>query len=188
MRKIYRLIAILIIACLTTPSLCLPASAQTGRLTCASNDMRYKYCSADTRGDVRLVRQISGSPCDQNYSWGYDYRGIWVDRGCRAEFEYGRTGGDHAGRNAAIAGGILGAILIGAAVSSSRSKDKDSSGGDPYNKRQYYLDGYRLGQRDWDDNKNPYWGAYRDRFPPQYENDFTDGYDDGYNNRRKKYN
>jgi len=23
-------------------------------------------------------------------SWGYDNRGIWVDRGCRAEFNVGR--------------------------------------------------------------------------------------------------
>jgi hypothetical protein len=35
---------------------------------------------------VQLVRQISGSPCRQDETWGYDRRGIWVDRGCRAEF------------------------------------------------------------------------------------------------------
>jgi hypothetical protein len=33
-----------------------------------------------------MVRQLSGSPCQQNYSWGFDDRGIWVDHGCRADF------------------------------------------------------------------------------------------------------
>jgi hypothetical protein len=59
-------------------------------LTCASDNMRRNYCQADVRGGVRLVRQQSQAPCRENYSWGYDRRGIWVDRGCRAEFEVGR--------------------------------------------------------------------------------------------------
>ena len=55
-------------------------------ITCASDDGRRVYCDADTRRGVRLVRQISGSPCQEGSTWGYDARGIWVDRGCRAEF------------------------------------------------------------------------------------------------------
>jgi hypothetical protein len=69
------------------------ASAQSGttyrdgpRLTCASDDGNRHYCAADTRYGVRMVNQRSGSPCRQGYSWGYDRRGIWVDRGCRADF------------------------------------------------------------------------------------------------------
>src|SRR5512147_629427 len=34
-----------------------------------------------------MTRQISGSPCTQGSTWGYDSNQIWVDRGCRAEFE-----------------------------------------------------------------------------------------------------
>jgi hypothetical protein len=75
-------------------ALCLPhkASAQdrrrdSGTITCASDDGRRVYCEADTRGGVRLVRQISGSTCQEGSTWGYDARGIWVDRGCRAEFD-----------------------------------------------------------------------------------------------------
>ncbi|HEX4278722.1 MAG TPA: DUF3011 domain-containing protein [Bryobacteraceae bacterium] len=59
-------------------------------LTCSSDDMHRHYCDADTRNGVRLVRQRSDAQCRQNYSWGYDRRGIWVDRGCRADFETGR--------------------------------------------------------------------------------------------------
>ena len=56
-------------------------------VTCNSDDGRRHYCDIDTRRGVRLVRQRSGSPCDQDRTWGYDNRGIWVDRGCRADFE-----------------------------------------------------------------------------------------------------
>jgi hypothetical protein len=57
------------------------------RVTCASNNGERVYCETDTRGRVvRMARQISGSPCEQGRTWGWDGRGIWVDRGCRAEF------------------------------------------------------------------------------------------------------
>ncbi len=61
-----------------------------GTITCSSNSGNHERCVADTRYGVRLVRQISGSPCREGETWGYDSNGIWVDRGCRAEFEVGR--------------------------------------------------------------------------------------------------
>jgi len=61
--------------------------ARSNRITCSSNNGERVYCQADTRGmAVQLARQISGSPCRQGETWGWDQRGIWVDRGCRAEF------------------------------------------------------------------------------------------------------
>jgi Protein of unknown function (DUF3011) len=60
------------------------ASAQT--INCSSEDGKRHYCNADTRWGIELVHQISGSPCAEGYSWGFDQRGIWVDRGCRADF------------------------------------------------------------------------------------------------------
>lgn len=45
------------------------------------------YRRVDTSGGVRLVRRLSDAPCVQGRSWGYDRNGIWVDDGCRAEFE-----------------------------------------------------------------------------------------------------
>ena len=57
------------------------------RVTCASNNGERVFCESDNRGRVvRMARQISGSPCEQGRTWGWDARGIWVDRGCRAEF------------------------------------------------------------------------------------------------------
>ena len=60
----------------------------------------------------------TGNLCRQGSGWGYDNGGIWVDRGCRGEFRYGRDSG---GRNdAAIAAGVLGALAV-AAIASSQS-------------------------------------------------------------------
>jgi hypothetical protein len=60
------------------------SSAQS--ISCSSDDGRRHYCPADTRGGVQLAKQRSDSPCNQGYSWGFDRGGIWVDRGCRADF------------------------------------------------------------------------------------------------------
>lgn len=68
-----------------------------GTMNCSSEDGRRHYCAVDTRGGVRMIRQRSGSPCRQGSTWGYDRRGIWVDRGCRADFIVGRVGGNRPG-------------------------------------------------------------------------------------------
>ncbi|HET6219335.1 MAG TPA: DUF3011 domain-containing protein [Acidobacteriaceae bacterium] len=55
-------------------------------ITCSSNNGKRNYCAANTSRGVQLTKQRSGSPCIQGQTWGYDGRGIWVDRGCRADF------------------------------------------------------------------------------------------------------
>lgn len=73
-------------------------------VTCSSNNGRRNFCAADTRGGVRLNRQISGSPCIQGQTWGWDNNGLWVDRGCRAEFFVGgwRPGGPGGGQGQVV--------------------------------------------------------------------------------------
>ena len=73
------------------------SSSYLQSLYCASDDGRRHYCNADTRDGVSLVRQRSGSACIQGRTWGYDRSGIWVDRGCRADFEVGYR--DNRGRD-----------------------------------------------------------------------------------------
>ncbi len=65
-----------------------------GTVVCASNNGERVYCGADTRNGVVLTRQISGTECRQGSTWGFDNRGIWVDRGCRAEFTVGGAYGN----------------------------------------------------------------------------------------------
>ncbi len=57
---------------------------------CASDDMRRHTCPINTSGGVRLLQQKSGSSCVQGRTWGFNRNSIWVDRGCRADFEAGR--------------------------------------------------------------------------------------------------
>lgn len=56
---------------------------------CESRDGRPRMCPVETRGGVRLVRQLSRTPCIEGQSWGRNRDGIWVERGCRADFEVG---------------------------------------------------------------------------------------------------
>jgi len=63
-----------------------------GTITCASDDGRRKVCPADTSNGVQFVKQRSDAKCKQGSSWGYDTRGIWVDKGCGADFVVGVPG------------------------------------------------------------------------------------------------
>jgi hypothetical protein len=68
---------------------------------CESVDGRRRYCPMDTRNGVRLERELSSSPCIRGTSWGSDRNGVWVTRGCRAEFAgfsgWGGSGGSGGG-------------------------------------------------------------------------------------------
>jgi hypothetical protein len=66
-----------------------PAPQAALGMSCASDDMHRHVCPVDTTGGVQMVHQKSEAKCIQNRTWGYDNRGIWVDHGCRAEFEVG---------------------------------------------------------------------------------------------------
>jgi len=59
------------------------------KLYCASNDFYRHFCRIDTYGGVEIVRQKSEAPCIYGRTWGFGDRGIWVDRGCRADFAVG---------------------------------------------------------------------------------------------------
>lgn len=60
---------------------------------CESPRGARNQCRVDVRGGVRLLRQLSSAPCVEGRTWGRDRAGIWVTRGCRAEFEIApRTG------------------------------------------------------------------------------------------------
>jgi hypothetical protein len=59
-------------------------------ITCESDRDGRHFCPADTRHGVELKRQLSKRDCELDRTWGYNDRGIWVSRGCRAEFWLGR--------------------------------------------------------------------------------------------------
>jgi hypothetical protein len=65
----------------------------TQRFTLSSNDGKRVSRRVDTSGGVRLIRRLSDASCVQGRSWGYDRNSVWVDDGCRAEFEVRSLGG-----------------------------------------------------------------------------------------------
>jgi len=77
----------------------------SGVIRCESSDGRTQQCAADTRGGVRLIRQLSRGPCIEGRSWGWSRGGIWVTQGCRGEFATGYGGGY--GRDDGYGGGVF---------------------------------------------------------------------------------
>jgi hypothetical protein len=57
-------------------------------VSCGSPQYRYYFCEVDVgrRGQVRLQRQNSRSACIEGRTWGWNRAGIWVDKGCGAQF------------------------------------------------------------------------------------------------------
>lgn len=72
---------------------------RTITVVCESRDGRRHRCAADTLGQVTLSRQLTrDNRCVEGRSWGSDSDGIWVDRGCRAEFFIADNGGTYRDR------------------------------------------------------------------------------------------
>lgn len=65
------------------------AQPEATRFRCESEDGKPRSCGAVGRGGVRLVRQLSRAECVAGRSWGVARGQVWVDQGCRAEFETG---------------------------------------------------------------------------------------------------
>ncbi|WP_442936135.1 DUF3011 domain-containing protein [Nostoc sp.] len=88
-----------LVASLTTGtvlSIATPASAQE-IITCSSQNNHRNTCAINTRGRVRLIRQLSNASCRGN--WGYRRNRIWVKNGCRAEFSVGSRRNDRYDRD-----------------------------------------------------------------------------------------
>jgi hypothetical protein len=79
-----RVVVGMVVALVTT----MAGEAFADRIRCASRDYRYAFC--ETNGRVvraRIVDRHSKRPCLQDYSWGIEANGIWVDDGCDADFD-----------------------------------------------------------------------------------------------------
>ena len=76
-----------VVAALVLAALPGALSAQA-RLQCESREYGYQFCpTGAVLEDARLVEQRSRAACIEGQSWGWDRRGIWVDRGCEGIFD-----------------------------------------------------------------------------------------------------
>jgi hypothetical protein len=96
----------------------IPARASQKEVRCDSRGLGHNYCRVDTGGKVELVDRHSLFSCREGRSWGYDDRGVWVDKGCSATFRVGRQGHND---KAALAGVAVGLAAL-AAIAASRHK------------------------------------------------------------------
>ncbi len=60
---------------------------RTGRVSCQSNNGRRSVCRIPLNAEVALERRRSQAPCVEGTSWGRERELVWVDRGCRADFQ-----------------------------------------------------------------------------------------------------
>ena len=71
------------------------------QIRCESRDGRYQECRKPYKGTVYLSRQLSNQSCIEGRTWGQDKDRVWVNGGCRAEFQVrgNGNGGDWGGYN-----------------------------------------------------------------------------------------
>jgi hypothetical protein len=62
------------------------------RITCESRGTGRQECPVPDGAEIRLVRQLSQSPCRLNDTYGKGAGYVWVAEGCRGEFEVARGG------------------------------------------------------------------------------------------------
>ena len=62
------------------------AFAQESSIKCESNDNGRNACPLPFNGHVRLVDQLSRTPCVKHQNWDVQDGSIWVTDGCRARF------------------------------------------------------------------------------------------------------
>lgn len=89
--------ALLALAWLVPTPAAAARAALPEQVRCESPDTRRVHCPMDTSRGVVLVRQLSQNACIRDTDWGVDTLGVWVARGCRAEFR-ARPGADVATR------------------------------------------------------------------------------------------
>jgi hypothetical protein len=73
--------------------ICVGVLLAQNTITCSSDDGKRHFCNMHEFDDARLLNQRSGSPCSRGDTWGVEGHSIWVDRGCRADFQMMMRGG-----------------------------------------------------------------------------------------------
>lgn len=81
------------------------SSGGADRVTCQSNGSKKAECEMNTRGTVKVERQLSRTRCVEGRNWGLSKHNVWVSGGCRAVFvntsvsSGGRHGSSHGSSN-----------------------------------------------------------------------------------------
>ena len=141
-------------------ALCVTPLARAATVTCESSNGGFQSCAVDTRGGVTLSRQLSSQGCWEGDTWGYDRNRIWVNNGCRAQFQVGSSSSSGNKNNAVAAAVVVG--LVGAAILANKNK-RDRN--DDYD--------------DWNNGSGNNWGSPRYTFRCESRNNGYTNCDSG---------
>jgi hypothetical protein len=140
-------------------------------VTCESRNNSYQRCPISQAGYVTLKRNLSKSQCIKGRNWDFDRREIWVDDGCRAQFNvatssYSYRGNDYSSNNshggssdgAKVAGALVGLAVLGAIVNNNQHKNDTRYRDDNYygSRHSSYVPGWMVGTFE---GYNPQYGA-----------------------------
>jgi hypothetical protein len=153
------------------------SAAQASIVTCASRNDSYQSCPVDTSHGVRLSRQLSSQGCWEGDTWGYDRNRIWVNRGCRAEFEVGATSSSASSANNAIAAAAVVGIAAAAIIASNKHDDHHKN-----KQKDSYDDTYDYGY------SNSHYDNYYDRYDDGYYANTRYGYNGYRGDPRRVFN
>ena len=81
-------------------------------IRCESRNNRRETCRAYTSGGVRLIRQLSSQQCHEGRTWGTRSNEIWVDNGCRGDFQLRYGSGQSSGSSGPSAAAIIGGVAV----------------------------------------------------------------------------
>ncbi len=133
-------------------------------VTCESRNNSYQRCPISQAGYVRLTRNLSRNGCVKGRNWDFDRREIWVDDGCRAQFNvstssysnHGSGGGSSDG--AKVAGALVGLAVLGAIVNSNQHRNDNRYQDENYHGSRHssYVPGWMTGTFE---GYNPQYGA-----------------------------
>jgi hypothetical protein len=73
------------------------AGPQDQVITCESRDGRERFCPAPIGNSARVVRELGTAPCIEDETWRWNPQGVYVRRGCRAQFAFRPSGGSSGG-------------------------------------------------------------------------------------------
>lgn len=58
-------------------------------VTCESADGTRRHCPAESKHGIAIAKRMGEAACVLDETWGFDDEGIWVDKGCSAQFALG---------------------------------------------------------------------------------------------------
>lgn len=161
-------------------------SAMANNMTCMSANNAFTRCDLPKANDLHVqILKVKTGNCDIANAWGADSQGIWVDKGCGAEFLY------NAPNNAQSASENAEVVVAPAIINEAGYYAYDPVGNYYYNNYNgdcnadgkacsHWERGYQAGRNDSYKNLHNDYTRHQGEFDKNHERDFSRGYAGGF--------